>query len=342
MTHPPLTHSGKSRNTWLERPGWKTQVPDTIGSVTVIDQNIIVLAAIVFFASAVFFVARRLLDRDQARLERRLAFPDDGYKPGSLVPATSPDWAERLDRSFGGLVHRTGLGLSPAQTLSLFALTAGALAVLLFFWRGEEWAAALGLVLGIILAFLFLWVLERRRRRLIQSQLPDAFYFMARSLRAGLSLEQTLTRAGEQLEDPLAAEFRRCASQIQLGLHPHQALLITANRLALSDFDVFAATVGLYYRSGGNLALLLDRLAASTRDRIQFLGYFRAATALARAAGFFLAAAVPALVIAYAAWQPEHVGMLFHSAAGWQILGIAALLELAGIVWFLYLLRVDY
>jgi tight adherence protein B len=308
----------------------------------VIDQNIIVATVIVLFTIAAFFVARRLLDRDRARLERRLAFPDDGYRPGSPAPATSPDWAGRMDRSFNGLVHRTGLGLSPAQTLSLFALTAGALALLLFFWREEEWAAALGLALGVVLAFLFLWVLERRRRRLVQSQLPDAFYFMARSLRAGLSLEQTLKRSGEQLEEPLAAELRRCSAQIELGLHPHQALQITANRLALSDFDVFVATVGLYYRSGGNLALLLDRLAASTRDRIQFLGYFRAATALGRTAGFFLAAAVPALIIAYMVWQPEHVSVLFHSAAGLQILAVAAVLEIIGIVWFIYLLRVEY
>jgi tight adherence protein B len=314
----------------------------------VTEQNIVIAAAILFLATAVFFVARRLLDRDQAGLERRLAFPSDGhkpsemYKPGTLVPAAPPDWSSRMDRSFDWLVHRTGLGLSTRQTLGLFALSAIALALALFFWREQEWAAALGLALGLILPFFFLLVLQGRRRRLIQSQLPDAFYFMARSLRAGLSLEQTLTRAGEQLEDPLAAEFRRCASQIHLGFHPHQALLITANRLALNDFDIFVSTVGLYYHSGGNLALLLDRLAASTRDRIQFQGYFRAATALARTAGFFLACAVPALVIAYAVWQPEHVGVLFRTVAGWQLLAIAAILELIGILWFLYLLRVDY
>jgi tight adherence protein B len=307
----------------------------------VIAQNIIVAGVITILALAVFFLVRRLLDGDRARLERRLAL-EPGYKPGTLVPAEPPDFTARMDRSFEVLVHRTGLGLTTGQTLALFALAAVALGAALFFWREEEWAAGAGVALGLLLPFVFLVILQGRRRRLIRSQLPDAFYFMARSLRAGLSLEQTLARAGEQLDDPLAAEFRRATAQIQLGLHPYQALKITASRLDLSDFDVFVSTVGLYYSSGGNLALLLDRLAASTRDRLQFVGYFRAATALGRTAGIFLAAAVPVLVIAYLIWQPAHVETLFRTGVGWQILAVAGILEIIGILWFIYLLRVDY
>jgi tight adherence protein B len=307
----------------------------------VIEQNLIAAAIIAGLTVAVFFVARLLLDRGRARVERRLAYADGDTDLATPAEAP-PEFATRVDRSFSDLVLRTGLGLTAGQTLGLFAFIGIGLALVMFFWRGEEWAAALGLALGLILTYAILLVLQGRRRRLIQRQLPDAFYFLARSLRAGLSLEQALTRAGEQLEEPLAGELRRASSQIQLGLHPYQALQITANRLGIADFDVFVSTVGLYYQSGGNLALLLDRLAASTRDRIQFLGYFRAATALGRTGGFLLAAAPPLLVIAYLIWQPDFANALFQTAAGLQLLGIAAVLEIVGLVWLIYLLRVDY
>ncbi len=209
-------------------------------------------------------------------------------------------------------------------------------------FREEEWAAGVGIVVGLIFAVAVLWILQGRRQRLLQGQLPDAFYYLARSLRAGLSLDQAITQAGTQLDEPLAGEFRRAAAQMQLGLHPQYAMQNMGRRLGLADFDIFVSTVALYYQSGGNLALLLDRLAASTRDRIQFRGYFRAATALARTAGFFLAAAVPILVIAFAVLQPEHIGELFSTPTGWQLLGIVAILEVMGILWFVYLLRVDY
>jgi len=307
----------------------------------VFTQNILIAAAIIGLTVAIFIVARRLLDRDYGRPQRQLAFaPTD--EDSVFAPPPPTDLAMSMDRSFNGLVHRSGLGFTTAQTLGLFALTGLACAALGFFWRGEEWAAGVGLILGLVITFLFLWFLQARRQRLIQGQLPDAFYFMARSLRAGVSFEQTLARSGEQLEEPLAEEFRRCSAQIQLGLHPLQALRNTAARVELTDFDVFVSTVGLYYHGGGNLALLLDRLAASTRDRIQFLGYFRAATALARAAGFVLAAAAPVILIAYAVFQPDFSTELFRTAAGMQIIAIAAVLEVIGIIWMIYLLRVDY
>ena len=309
------------------------------------DQDLLVIAGVAALCLVIFVVLRFFLSRNEVRLERHPAFPgSDGHRvwAGSLRSAEAANMAGRVDQSFEGMVFRTGLGFSAGQTLTICALTALALAFLLFFLLEEEWAAGLGLAVGLILPIVVLWILQRRRQRLLQSQLPDAFYYLARALRAGLSLEQTISQAGAQLDEPLAGEFRRCAGQIQLGLHPQFALQNMAQRLRLSDFDIFVSTVGLYYQSGGNLALLLDRLAASTRDRIQFLGYFRAATALGRTAGFFLAAAVPVLIIAFAVLQPEHIGDLFRSAAGWQLLTIVGILELIGIVWFVYLLRVDY
>jgi len=84
-----------------------------------------------------------------------------------------------------------------------------------------------------------------------------------RSLRAGVSFEQTVARAGEADGGPIAGEFRQSAGQIQLGLHPRTALENAAARIGLLDFNVFVSTVALYYQSGGNLALMLDRLAAT-------------------------------------------------------------------------------
>ena len=193
------------------------------------------------------------------------------------------------------------------------------MAALLFFWRASEWA---GLrpwdwPWEFLCPCLCCRFIKDVAATCFQGQLPDAFFFLARSLRAGLALEQSLTRAGEQMDEPLAGEFRRAASQIQLGLHPQKALQNMADRrLDLADFDIFVSTVGLYYHGGGNLALLLDRLAASARDRVQFLGFSKAATALGRTAGFVLGAAMPVLVIAYAVLEPDHVRDLFQTQRG--------------------------
>jgi tight adherence protein B len=294
----------------------------------VIDQPILTAVLIVCLSIVAFLALRRLLDRRRPATEP--------------APGSSPEAAQRVDHSFAAMVHATGFPLSVGQTLGLFATVALSMMALFFFWWNELWAAALGLALGLALPLVILMFFQGRRRQQIQAQLPDALSFMARSLRAGVGLEETVARAGAQLEEPVADEFRRSAGQIQLGLHPQLALQNAAARVGLLDFNVLVSTVALYYQSGGNLALLLDRLAAAARDRNQFIGYFRAATALGRTAAIILGAAVPCILLAYVIFPPEHLGTFFFTPAGWQLLAIVAVLEVIGIVWTLYLLRIDY
>jgi tight adherence protein B len=247
-----------------------------------------------------------------------------------------------MDRAFNDMIERTGMEITGDQALGLICLVGALAAAGLYFWRGELWLGLLGLfggMIGTLVVFLFL---QGRYRRRLQEQLPDVFFLLARSLRAGLTMEQAITLAGEQAGKPLAPEFERCAGQIRLGLSVPTALELMARRIRLLDFNAFVSTVALHYTTGGNLALLLDRLAASTRDRNQYAGHFRAATALGRITTTFIGFMVPGLLLAYAIFEPEHIEAFFHSATGWLVLAAALLLEMVGILWMYRLLRVDY
>ena len=159
---------------------------------------------------------------------------------------------------------------------------------------------------------------------------------------AGLSLEQAIALTGDQGAQPLADEFRRCAAQLRLGLAIPSALQLVAKRIQMLDFNVFVTTVTLHYTMGGNLALLLDRLAASTRDRNHFRGYFRTATAMARVTAIFIGIVSPVLLLIYAIFQPDHIKAFYESPNGWVAMGVAAVLQVIGIVWLYRLLRVEY
>src|SRR5262249_39322198 len=101
-------------------------------------------------------------------------------------------------------------------------------------------------------------------------------------------------------------------------------------------------TVGLYMQTGGNLVLLLERLADSVRDRNQFQGQFFAATAQSRVVAIAIGAAGPLLVLAYLLREPEHLNAFFQSPTRWGIIATCAVLEVIGIVWLWWILRVDY
>ncbi|MCI0455826.1 MAG: type II secretion system F family protein [Gemmataceae bacterium] len=299
-------------------------------------------AALAFLA--VFVLIRFFSDRQRAHMEHRLN-GHDSADSAVLVSDTTPPPAgvfDRMDRGFDSMVRRTGLDLTPEQALGLIALLGVAAATAMFLWREELWMGLLGLVLGVSIPLITLLTLQRRYRRQLQDQLPDALYLLARSLRAGLTLPQAITLVGSEGVKPLADEFQRAAAQIDLGMTVGGALKLTADRVRLVDFDALVSTVTLHQHTGGNLALLLDRLAASARDRNQFRAHFRSATALARVGAVGIGLALPLLLLGYALFQPEHIQTFFTSATGWMVLLGAIALQLIGCLWVYRLLRIDY
>jgi tight adherence protein B len=312
------------------------------------DFRILALAGFVaLLALGLFLWLRNILERRRIEQQRRLRGPETGSDPsialGGLAPgAEQPGVFDRMDRGFESMIRRTGLEAEPSQALAFIALVAVTLAGLLFLWRGELWLTILGLVVGGGGTLAAYFVMQNRYRRTLSEQLPDAFYLLARSLRAGLSLEQAIALTGEQGARPLAEEFRRCAAQLRLGLAIPSALQLVARRVQLLDFNVFVTTVSLHYTMGGNLAMLLDRLAASTRDRNHFRGHFRTATALGRVTAIFIGLMTPLLLLAYAIFQPDIVRAFFESPNGWTAVALALGLQVIGIIWLYRLLRVEY
>ena len=149
---------------------------------------------------------------------------------------------------------------------------------------------------------------------------------------------ETVARHGTQ---PLADEFRRAVEKVKLGLAVPVALRGMARRVDLPDFNIFVAAVTLHRTVGGNLTLLLDRIAASVRDRNMFRGYVAANTALshhrilhrrrppAAVPGISdLAARIRPGVLAKRRWHPP--------------CATALILEIIGAIWMFYLLRMDY
>lgn len=299
---------------------------------------VLLLAAATVFL--VFVLGRSIVDRRAAA--RRAAHPEEVSLLAAVEPSEPTSLPGKLDRGFDDLIGESGLGISTAQalgTITLCAVIGGGIPLLL---RGDLMLTAVGLLLGVLLPLAYFVYHRSRYRQKIQNQMPDAVFLLSRSLKSGMNLEGSLRTAAEYGTQPLAGEFKRVNDRIELGLHPAAALEGMARRLRMTDFNILVTAVTLHRQVGGNLALLLERVAASIRDRNLFRGYFRAATALARVTGFAIAAAPIVLLIGYAVWQPDFIDRFTTSVLGVRLLLIAAILEVIGIVWMIFLLRNDY
>ncbi len=293
----------------------------------------------------VFLTARGIRERRSASDRRLSEIGGDsgvGLVPAQLQEEEQVGTRGRFDNWFEVAVERSGFDATPTGALAVMFLLAVVLGSVLFIWKGTFGLAALGVFLGLGVPLAVIALSYRRYRWKLQDQIPEAYRMLAGSVRAGQSLEQSLEYYAQRGNKPLSEEFAHTAALLRLGMGPTAALQQTADRVRLLDFDLLVSTMGLYSQTGGNLVLLLERLADSVRDRNQFQGQFFAATAQSRIVAIALGAAAPVMLLLYALLDPEHVQEFLTNPTGWGILAVCGVLEIIGVFWLWRILKVDY
>ncbi|MBI1197740.1 MAG: pilus assembly protein TadB [Phenylobacterium sp.] len=149
-----------------------------------------------------------------------------------------------------------------------------------------------GLVLGGVLVPLgALKMAAGRRAAALGFQLPQALDIIVRSLEAGHPVPAAVALVGREMSDPIGSEFGMAADEIAYGATLEQAVERMSERCQHPDVDLFAATVRLQERTGGNLTGLLKLNANTVRERHKMRLKIKAASSEGRASAMILTAA---------------------------------------------------
>jgi len=170
------------------------------------------------------------------------------------------------------------LAIRMAALAGLGALAGSVFPVLVS--RGVSMLAFAGL--GACLPYLYVRRKATKRLAEMESQLPEALDFLARSMRAGHAFTISLEMLGEELADPLGQEFRALSNEQNLGAPLETALGNFTTRVPLVDARFFASSILLQRQTGGNLSEILMRLAYLIRERFRLKGQVKAASAHGR------------------------------------------------------------
>lgn len=293
----------------------------------------------------IYFVIQSVIEQKRTNWEERVKYPGDG---GDSMVVRGPQgkpvgWDARLDSGFENMVEGAQVGLPPDKVLAIICLTAVFLGGALYLWRDQVWLGIAGGVAGLVVPLIILAIYQGRARAELQDQLPDFFYLLARSLRAGMNLEDAIKLAIDEDIKPLSQRLKPVLGHLRLGLSLPKALeKVAATEIPLLDFQTFVSIVSFYRVNGGNLALLLDRLATGVRDRNQFRGHLQSTTAQARFTALLVGLVGPLLLAGYAVFQPEHILPFFQSVWGWTILFAALTIEAVAALIMFQILRIDY
>jgi tight adherence protein B len=178
-------------------------------------------------------------------------------------------------------------------------------------------AAALGLVLGFLIARSYLRYLGRRRIRQFEEQLPDALSILATSVKGGFSLFQALQLIAREAQEPSKTEFMRVIHEVSLGAKMDDALAGLARRMPTEDVDILVTVIALQQQTGGSLAHVLDVVAGTVRERHRVEREISSMTAQQRLSAILLAALPYILALVIFVISPTYIGHMF--VWGWVL-----------------------
>ena len=191
------------------------------------------------------------------------------------------DFGSRLRRSLKwlgrlGLVQRlagTTLAAGPfdAEELAGLRFLSGSAGGLCGLLGPVPFSAPLLFYVGTRLSGFALARIERRRRRAIDAEIPQFLDALAAASSAGLSAPLAMRRASEAIGEPLAGEFERVSTAVDLGARWREELHALADRLALPDLSRVVVALTRTETLGSSLssatAELASRVRRARRDR---------------------------------------------------------------------------
>lgn len=187
------------------------------------------------------------------------------------------------------------------------------------------------------------WVRYRIGRRLeaFTTQLEIALRLIASGTRVGLALRQALTMVTEELPDPARHEFLRVIGQTNIGVSVLDALDDLAVRMPSNETLMMARVVRIQSDAGGDLAKVLDQLAATIKDRRQVGRKINTLTAEGRMSALVLMVIPLALFAFIMVSQPEMAHAVLYTALGHMVIFTVFVLEAIGFFWLTRILKVN-
>ena len=278
------------------------------------------LAAIALLVQSILGTVREV--QTQRIVNRRLRFKEKVASTRELIVELrrqraldeSGDFKLAI-RNFNKLVTRSGLPFHPFRwtvlSLIVATLVAGAIA-----WRFNMpmLAAGIGGIVFFLAPLAVLKFCADRRTKQLAAQMPDALQIVVRSLEAGHPVPSAISLVAREMPDPIGTEFGMAADEMSYGMSLSAAAERLSERAGDPDVDLFAATVRLQEKTGGNLCDLLKTNAETIRDRQTLRLKVKAATSEGRASATILTVAPFIVMAAIHFLRPEFYGLVADEA----------------------------
>lgn len=254
-------------------------------------------------------------------------------------------WLDYLSRfidlqKLNGLLMQSGKFWSINQFIQ-YSIIWSSSGILIGFVIGKDLLITIVLGLGMLFVPYF-YILSEKNKRFdkFQTQLPEAIDSIARSLKAGHSFTSAFSMIGEELQDPIATEFRITLEESNLGVPLNEALLNLSKRVPITDLKFFVIAILIQRESGGNLAEILTSMSKIIRDRFKLMGEVKTLSAEGVTSAKVMWAMPFVMMGLMSIIAPYYAPLLFGTEAGIFFLKLGFVMMVIGGLWMRSVVRI--
>lgn len=198
-----------------------------------------------------------------------------------------------------------------------------------------------GAVLGLLAPSIIIKNTEMRRREKFRSQIIDAIMLISSSLKAGLSLVQSLEVLVEDMPEPINQEFGMLLNEHKMGAALEEAFEHLVERMPSTELKMIKTAIILSKQTGGNLPEILGRLSGTIRDKNKIQENVKTLTMQGRIQGVVMSILPVGFTIVVYKMQPGFFDTMLSSDIGKTLLIVAVALEIIGIILIRKISRVN-
>lgn len=239
-------------------------------------------------------------------------------------------------------VKLSNLSITPSGALLASGVCAAAVFTSVWSLSSLPAVAAFAGVAAGTLPIVYIAYVKRARMARIEEQFPQAIEMIGTSLRAGHAFTTGLLMVSDEMPEPLGTEFRLLYDQQNYGKALPEVLREFAARIPLLDARIFVTAVLTQRETGGNLAEVLDKLAALIRERFNVRRQVRAVSAHGRITGTVLTLLPPVLAAILLLIAPDHVMVLVTDPIGIRLTIIGIILQITGAIAIRRIVNIEF
>jgi len=265
-------------------------------------------------------------DRDVERSQVLQLWRDEHWAKQEHTETKRETLGQRLERLRANAGWKTSAQVMLLTVVGVAALAFAAVIVL-------GYGTWLGMTASLVILLAFRAITRRRiatRLALFDRQFVDSLRIAARALRAGHPLVGAFQSISEEISEPIGPVFGEICQEQALGLDIQESMRRMANTTRNADLKLFATAVNLQMTTGGNLAELMDSLAAVMRSRMRLNRKVRVLTAATQLNKQTLIGIPVFLFMLLNIMSPEYMEVFYFTWAGRCMLVITLVSILLG------------